>query len=82
MNLAEFKGYFAKQLNEVKGVGGPLYYGITDFKQHTMLDIDEGSLNMLYEKLVSEGYVLAYPVGTTFRLPWFELKEINEAPIT
>jgi hypothetical protein len=75
MTKKEFLGYFSKQLNEVSGSGVKLFYGITDVANHRLLEITEDGLDMLYMKLVDEGYSLAYPAGTDFRLPWFELKE-------
>lgn len=74
MTKQEFLGYFGKQLAEVSS-GVNLFYGLTDAKNHQFLEITEDSLDMLYMKLVNEGYSLAYPAGATFRLPWFELKE-------
>ena len=74
MNKQEFRSYFAKQFTDA-APGTKLFYGITDAKQHVLLDITEDNLDMLYLKLVDEGYSLAYPAGTDFRLPWFELKE-------
>ena len=75
MTKQEFFGYFGKQLAEVSGASVNLFYGITDKANHCLLEIDENGLDMLYMKLVDEGYSLAYLAGTDFRLPWFELKE-------